>query len=129
MGTVEVVARRGRNEDCFFVMIRRPPRATLFPYTTLFRSEAAAGRAGDVAGAGRDRVGDRVAGAVGGAEVLDLDREALVGAGGARVGRGGLPSPPGGGGVGPCVWGGAGFCPVPGGRCPRASGSRLLSGS
>src|SRR5256885_10474252 len=24
-------------------MIRRPPRSTLFPYTTLFRSEAAAG--------------------------------------------------------------------------------------
>src|SRR5258708_10929538 len=26
-------------------MIRRPPRSTLFPYTTLFRSEAAQGRA------------------------------------------------------------------------------------
>src|SRR5256885_8739516 len=26
-------------EDCFFfLMIRRPPRSTLFPYTTLFRS-------------------------------------------------------------------------------------------
>src|SRR3712207_9323366 len=25
----------------FFVMIRRPPRSTLFPYTTLFRSPAA----------------------------------------------------------------------------------------
>src|SRR3712207_7632733 len=25
-------------------MIRRPPRSTLFPYTTLFRSESAAGR-------------------------------------------------------------------------------------
>src|ERR1043166_3316352 len=24
---------------CFFVMIRRPPRSTLFPYTTLFRSQ------------------------------------------------------------------------------------------
>src|SRR5690349_22744499 len=23
---------------CFFLMIRRPPRSTLFPYTTLFRS-------------------------------------------------------------------------------------------
>src|SRR3712207_8137725 len=32
-------------------MIRRPPRSTLFPYTTLFRS-------GNVAG-GRDRVDDR----------------------------------------------------------------------
>src|SRR5688572_31675820 len=24
----------------FFIMIRRPPRSTLFPYTTLFRSES-----------------------------------------------------------------------------------------
>src|SRR3712207_8238403 len=30
----------------FFLMIRRPPRSTLFPYTTLFRSPAAA-RDGD----------------------------------------------------------------------------------
>src|SRR5258707_11827611 len=28
----------------FFLMIRRPPRSTLFPYTTLFRSIAAAKR-------------------------------------------------------------------------------------
>src|SRR3712207_7170520 len=27
--------------NCFFLMIRRPPRSTLFPYTTLFRSQAA----------------------------------------------------------------------------------------
>src|SRR5215211_8413304 len=27
----------------FFLMIRRPPRSTLFPYTTLFRSSAPAG--------------------------------------------------------------------------------------
>src|SRR4026209_1909433 len=26
------------NFCCFFLMIRRPPRSTLFPYTTLFRS-------------------------------------------------------------------------------------------
>src|SRR3712207_8294555 len=26
---------------CFFLMIRRPPRSTLFPYTTLFRSALA----------------------------------------------------------------------------------------
>src|SRR3712207_7928789 len=25
--------------ECFFLMIRRPPRSTLFPYTTLFRSQ------------------------------------------------------------------------------------------
>src|SRR6266498_5132729 len=28
----------------FFLMIRRPPRSTLFPYTTLFRSPALSGR-------------------------------------------------------------------------------------
>src|SRR3712207_9438309 len=33
----------------FFLMIRRPPRSTLFPYTTLFRSEAQQGR-----GVGKD---------------------------------------------------------------------------
>src|SRR5258708_18422799 len=30
----------------FFLMIRRPPRSTLFPYTTLFRSLIAQGRLG-----------------------------------------------------------------------------------
>src|SRR3712207_8786350 len=44
---------------CFFLMIRRPPRSTLFPYTTLFRSRPDAGRGnrvrdGDV---GRPRAG------------------------------------------------------------------------
>src|SRR3712207_9356938 len=29
---------------CFFLMIRRPPRSTLFPYTTLFRSIKYPGR-------------------------------------------------------------------------------------
>src|SRR3712207_7317758 len=29
---------RHRPERFFFLMIRRPPRSTLFPYTTLFRS-------------------------------------------------------------------------------------------
>src|SRR3989441_12650575 len=28
----------------FFLMIRRPPRSTLFPYTTLFRSRGGQGR-------------------------------------------------------------------------------------
>src|SRR3712207_9002610 len=28
-----------REQYVFFLMIRRPPRSTLFPYTTLFRSE------------------------------------------------------------------------------------------
>src|SRR2546430_17101929 len=39
----------------FFLMIRRPPRSTLFPYTTLFRS-ARRGRAGAAA---RERAGAR----------------------------------------------------------------------
>src|SRR5438477_13146356 len=30
----------------FFLMIRRPPRSTLFPYTTLFRSHGAQRRVG-----------------------------------------------------------------------------------
>ena len=30
--------RRGLDYLVFFLMIRRPPRSTLFPYTTLFRS-------------------------------------------------------------------------------------------
>src|SRR5256885_8740436 len=39
-------------------MIRRPPRSTLFPYTTLFRSDLA--RAGPGAGAGPRRRGRAV---------------------------------------------------------------------
>src|SRR5258708_39551390 len=42
-------------------MIRRPPRSTLFPYTTLFRSEPAADAAGFDAAPGRlafDQLGD-----------------------------------------------------------------------
>src|SRR5690625_4556892 len=31
------------NYHCFFLMIRRPPRSTLFPYTTLFRSTGGQG--------------------------------------------------------------------------------------
>src|SRR5256885_12768509 len=38
----------------FFLMIRRPPRSTLFPYTTLFRSgEGGQRRAGHHGGEGR----------------------------------------------------------------------------
>src|SRR5574342_1098056 len=39
----------------FFLMIRRPPRSTLFPYTTLFRSErhAVVGAESDDAEGGR----------------------------------------------------------------------------
>src|SRR3712207_6854154 len=35
-------------------MIRRPPRSTLFPYTTLFRSERVLGRRDGVAAGGVD---------------------------------------------------------------------------
>src|SRR2546427_11818513 len=41
----------------FFLMIRRPPRSTLFPYTTLFRSEhPAVVEAGVVGAADRDEL-------------------------------------------------------------------------
>src|SRR3712207_8256472 len=52
----------------FFLMIRRPPRSTLFPYTTLFRSERGADEPRvhrrQVAAAGRDGAdpGQRAAG-------------------------------------------------------------------
>src|SRR3712207_9388123 len=42
-------------------MIRRPPRSTLFPYTTLFRSERARG---EVAAANRERRASRKDGEV-----------------------------------------------------------------
>src|SRR6202012_6249339 len=37
----------------FFLMIRRPPRSTLFPYTTLFRSARSGASSGASSGAGR----------------------------------------------------------------------------
>src|SRR3712207_7253792 len=40
----------------FFLMIRRPPRSTLFPYTTLFRSGPAGSEGVRL---GRDRLGAR----------------------------------------------------------------------
>src|SRR3712207_7719499 len=55
----------------FFLMIRRPPRSTLFPYTTLFRSRAGCGpasgepwsdRAGSPAGVSRRRLLDLAGG-------------------------------------------------------------------
>src|SRR3712207_7317948 len=45
----------------FFLMIRRPPRSTLFPYTTLFRSERPRDvRATDLARAGPGKVLHRI---------------------------------------------------------------------
>src|SRR2546426_7416240 len=40
----------------FFLMIRRPPRSTLFPYTTLFRSFGWRRTQGGAAGAGPTRL-------------------------------------------------------------------------
>src|SRR3712207_9398451 len=37
-----LVFRSSTTFSFFFLMIRRPPRSTLFPYTTLFRSSARA---------------------------------------------------------------------------------------
>src|SRR3712207_8115872 len=56
----------------FFLMIRRPPRSTLFPYTTLFRSRV-------LGGGGRLETGFLAArlGRVGTAELVELGRELL----------------------------------------------------
>src|SRR3989442_8924481 len=57
----------------FFLMIRRPPRSTLFPYTTLFRSAVGVAVVGDaVAGHRADGVGllDLVADGAGGVVVV-----------------------------------------------------------
>src|SRR3712207_8519882 len=40
----------------FFLMIRRPPRSTLFPYTTLFRSDQLHGQHDDAGHAEHDEV-------------------------------------------------------------------------
>src|SRR5690554_296321 len=37
-GSVGLLPGAGQAQGVFFLMIRRPPRSTLFPYTTLFRS-------------------------------------------------------------------------------------------
>src|SRR5437867_13314302 len=60
----------------FFLMIRRPPRSTLFPYTTLFRSC----RRSDVMSKGKKRSGARP----GRFLPLDIDR---------KSGSAGMPRP------------------------------------
>src|SRR2546421_10855520 len=48
----------------FFLMIRRPPRSTLFPYTTLFRSAAQPrARARQACGAVQEVLSDQSSGA------------------------------------------------------------------
>src|SRR3989449_9043839 len=65
----------------FFLMIRRPPRSTLFPYTTLFRS---AGEGGRCAVIGGGFIGSEIAAGLrmqgGGRDVTMLVPEAGVGA-------------------------------------------------
>src|SRR6266568_6495244 len=56
----------------FFLMIRRPPRSTLFPYTTLFRSRDP----GDLCGLLRSE-----------RHAVDLDDERLTASRGGRRGR------------------------------------------
>src|SRR3989337_3529184 len=53
VGSVTVLGRVSMLCCFFFLMIRRPPRSTLFPYTTLFRSRACRLRGGG----GPDHVG------------------------------------------------------------------------
>src|SRR2546426_6504933 len=48
----------------FFLMIRRPPRSTLFPYTTLFRSPSVAGQSMMVAFAEMERGAALIASAI-----------------------------------------------------------------
>src|SRR2546426_4288587 len=58
-------------------MIRRPPRSTLFPYTTLFRSVAGLGLPRRAAHVVRDDAGEQ-AREVLGRDELGLDPEALL---------------------------------------------------
>src|SRR2546430_16795149 len=74
----------------FFLMIRRPPRSTLFPYTTLFRSR----RARD----DRRLRGPAVAAASGPRRAVRSRARPPAAARGPR-GRGGPPPANGGGGV------------------------------
>src|SRR3989454_2568649 len=66
----------------FFLMIRRPPRSTLFPYTTLFRSHGV--RVTDGAAVARDPGGARGAesprrSGSGRRTIVGLDRRAVEG--------------------------------------------------
>src|SRR3712207_6864675 len=63
----------------FFLMIRRPPRSTLFPYTTLFRSRHRVAKALAVAGGQvrqrRDDVGQVGTGGLQVAGLVDTGRD------------------------------------------------------
>src|SRR5688572_31839045 len=55
----------------FFLMIRRPPRSTLFPYTTLFRSKVGT----PLYSAVRLDNGHTLIGAGGGSRVVEVDKD------------------------------------------------------
>src|SRR2546427_7326526 len=77
----------------FFLMIRRPPRSTLFPYTTLFRSHLGADRADRGVDAGaRGRRGTVAAG--GRAVSTGLLRLLPIAPGSAGFGVGWFVAPP-----------------------------------
>src|SRR5256885_6218237 len=66
------------SQEFFFLMIRRPPRSTLFPYTTLFRSDTRPGSLGGVPKGDHGRSGHQARGGIlgtndrdGGAHHLD----------------------------------------------------------
>src|SRR2546428_741965 len=63
----------------FFLMIRRPPRSTLFPYTTLFRSQEIGavprGPTGELRARRLEADRDREANRAGGGGTAVLDRE------------------------------------------------------
>src|SRR3712207_6970330 len=63
----------------FFLMIRRPPRSTLFPYTTLFRSARYYPRPGEDMHAAVARECRAVRGAVGMLDASTLGKIELVG--------------------------------------------------
>src|SRR3712207_8171511 len=74
-------------------MMRRPPRSTLFPYTTLFRSDGGAAAAVVVDGAGAvGELADVLAGGAGGA-VGEPGREAGADAGAEAGGDAGAELP------------------------------------
>src|SRR3712207_9190333 len=62
-------------------MIRRPPRSTLFPYTTLFRSQAPVGHLGIQVGGGPAQRRREVPGVHGELGALPVDRNTPTGLG------------------------------------------------
>src|SRR5260370_22246040 len=69
-------------------MIRRPPRSTLFPYATLFRSDAEADRRGVVVGRVQSQPGGDVAGGDGDAGAAIAVAVAVGDSRGAQAGDG-----------------------------------------